>query len=163
LSVYWYELNTRRPPLDDVRVRRALDRAIDKAQIVARITPGGPRPATHYAPHLPRARHAHRAAAARAAGARPFEKNGFAPAAGRGGGAAGGGGVRGGAGGRGGGGAGVPAAHDPLQQRRGAPADRGGGAGHVEGAPRGGRRARERGVEGAARQAAERRVPGGAL
>lgn len=50
LSTYWFELNTKVPPTDDVRVRRALDAAIDKRQIVEKVTRGGQIPATHYVP-----------------------------------------------------------------------------------------------------------------
>jgi oligopeptide transport system substrate-binding protein len=83
LSVYWYELNTRKPPLDDVRVRRALDRAIDKQQIVERIARGGQKPATHYVPDFTGAGYAEQAAADRAAGVDPFADLGFDPAAAR--------------------------------------------------------------------------------
>ncbi len=83
LVVYWYELNTRKPPLDDVRVRRALDRAIDKQQIVDRITRGGQKPATHYVPDFTGAGYAEQAAADRAAGIDPFAGLGFDPAAAR--------------------------------------------------------------------------------
>jgi len=41
LATYYYLINTRRPPLDDVRVRRALAMAIDKREIVEKITRAG--------------------------------------------------------------------------------------------------------------------------
>ena len=41
LGTYYYMLNTKKPPLDDVRVRRALGLAIDKRQIVEKITRAG--------------------------------------------------------------------------------------------------------------------------
>lgn len=50
LSVYFYRLNVRRKPLDDPRVRRALDLAIDKRQLVAAIARGGEKAATSYVP-----------------------------------------------------------------------------------------------------------------
>ncbi|WP_437492415.1 peptide ABC transporter substrate-binding protein [Sorangium sp. So ce1014] len=50
LSTYWLEFNTRKPPVDDVRVRWALNLAVDKQQIVEKITRGGQTPATHYVP-----------------------------------------------------------------------------------------------------------------
>ncbi len=80
LSVSWYELNTRKPPLDDVRVRRALDLAIDKEQIVTRIARGGQRPATHYVPDFTGSGYAEQAAADRARGVDPFAGYGFDPA-----------------------------------------------------------------------------------
>ncbi|EMI28771.1 peptide ABC transporter substrate-binding protein [Rhodopirellula europaea] len=45
LSVYYYELNTKRPPLDDVRVRKALSMAINREQIVREVTKAGQQPA----------------------------------------------------------------------------------------------------------------------
>ncbi len=76
LAVYWYELNTRRPPLDDVRVRRALDLAIDKQLLVDRI---GQRAATHYVPDFTGSGYAEEVAAERAAGADPFADRRFDP------------------------------------------------------------------------------------
>ena len=49
LSVYIYRLNTTKPPLDDVRVRRALAMAIDKRQIV-QILEAGQLVADHIVP-----------------------------------------------------------------------------------------------------------------
>jgi oligopeptide transport system substrate-binding protein len=72
LSVYWYELNTRRPPLDDPRVRKALDLAIDKRQLIDKVTRSGQTPATHYVPDFTGDGYAERAAADKAAGADPF-------------------------------------------------------------------------------------------
>jgi oligopeptide transport system substrate-binding protein len=45
LATYFFRLNTRRPPLNDVRVRRALALAIDREAIVTRLLRGGQRPA----------------------------------------------------------------------------------------------------------------------
>ena len=50
LSVYFYKLNHHRPPLDDVRVRRALSLAIDRTQIVKQVTKGGESPAFSVVP-----------------------------------------------------------------------------------------------------------------
>ena len=83
LSVYWYELNTKRPPLDDPRVRRALDLALDKRQIVDRIARGGQQPATHYVPDFTGAGYSAAAAADRAAGRDPFAGRDFDPVAAR--------------------------------------------------------------------------------
>jgi oligopeptide transport system substrate-binding protein len=77
LAVYWYELNTKKPPLDDVRVRRALDLGIDKEALVERVTRGGQRPATHYVPDFTGAGYAEAIAADRARGADPFAGLGF--------------------------------------------------------------------------------------
>lgn len=46
----FYRLNTRRPPLDDVRVRRALSLAIDRAALVNDVVRGAGRPATTFTP-----------------------------------------------------------------------------------------------------------------
>jgi len=45
LSVYFFRLNVKRPPLEDVRVRRALAMAIDRTQIVEQVTKAGQLPA----------------------------------------------------------------------------------------------------------------------
>ncbi len=45
LSIYFYRLNVARPPLDDVRVRRAIAMAIDRIQIVEQVAKGGQSPA----------------------------------------------------------------------------------------------------------------------
>lgn len=50
VGVYYFTLNTTRPPLDDVRVRRALALAIDRDNIVATVTRGGETPARHFIP-----------------------------------------------------------------------------------------------------------------
>ncbi len=52
LATYWYELNTKVPPLDNVKVRQALNLAIDKQQLVDKITRGGQIPATHFVPNF---------------------------------------------------------------------------------------------------------------
>jgi oligopeptide transport system substrate-binding protein len=51
LAVYWLQLNTKKPPLDDIRVRLALDLAIDKKLLTETISKGG-LPATHYVPEV---------------------------------------------------------------------------------------------------------------
>jgi oligopeptide transport system substrate-binding protein len=50
LAVYFYGFNTRRPPLDDVRVRRALSLAVDRELITSRIVGAGERPACSLVP-----------------------------------------------------------------------------------------------------------------
>ncbi len=50
LGTYYYLLNTRRPPLDNPKVRRALARAIDREQITRVITRSGEEPAYHFTP-----------------------------------------------------------------------------------------------------------------
>ncbi|TWU22051.1 Oligopeptide-binding protein OppA precursor [Novipirellula galeiformis] len=45
LSVYFYRLNVARKPLDDVRIRRALAKAINREQIVEQVTKSGQIPA----------------------------------------------------------------------------------------------------------------------
>ncbi|BET65622.1 ABC transporter substrate-binding protein [Opitutales bacterium ASA1] len=50
LATYIYRFNTRRPPLDDVRVRKALALAIDREAIVERVTRGGQLPAYRFTP-----------------------------------------------------------------------------------------------------------------
>ncbi|ASV74196.1 Oligopeptide ABC transporter, periplasmic oligopeptide-binding protein OppA [Thermogutta terrifontis] len=50
LAVEYYIVNTRRPPLDDPRVRRALALAIDKREIINRILQTGQEPAMSFVP-----------------------------------------------------------------------------------------------------------------
>ena len=50
LAVYFYGFNTRRPPLDDPRVRRALSLAVDRELIASRIVGAGERPACTLVP-----------------------------------------------------------------------------------------------------------------
>lgn len=50
LEIAFYRLNVTRPPLDDVRVRRALSLAIDRQEIVERVTRGGEQPAWSFVP-----------------------------------------------------------------------------------------------------------------
>ncbi|UQA61166.1 peptide ABC transporter substrate-binding protein [Polyangium aurulentum] len=80
LSTYWYELNTARPPLDDVRVRRALDLAVDKRTLAATVARGGI-PATHYVPEIIGGGYAERVKRDRAAGRDWFDmpNHGFDP------------------------------------------------------------------------------------
>ncbi len=49
-GVYFYRLNVTRPPMDDVRVRMALNLSIDRPLIVEQVTQGGQRPAYGYTP-----------------------------------------------------------------------------------------------------------------
>lgn len=50
LGTYFYRLNATRPPLDDVRVRRALGMVIDRDQITRYILKAGQQPALHFTP-----------------------------------------------------------------------------------------------------------------
>ncbi len=50
LATYWYEINTKVPPLDNVKVRQALNLAIDKPQFIEKVTRGRQTPATHFVP-----------------------------------------------------------------------------------------------------------------
>ncbi len=58
-GVYFYRLNTTRPPLDDVRVRKALSLSINREQIINQLLQGSERVATGFVPdglggyHLP--------------------------------------------------------------------------------------------------------------
>ena len=50
LGTYFYRLNTARPPLTDIRIRRALALAIDRRAIVEKILRGGQQPAVALTP-----------------------------------------------------------------------------------------------------------------
>lgn len=50
LAVYWYWVNTKAPPLDDVRIRKALSLAVDRASLVEHITRGGELPMPAFVP-----------------------------------------------------------------------------------------------------------------
>jgi oligopeptide transport system substrate-binding protein len=71
LVTYWLQLNVRRPPLDDARVRRALNLAIDKKLLTETVARGGI-PTTHYVPDSTGFGYAEQGAAERAAGRDPF-------------------------------------------------------------------------------------------
>lgn len=79
LATLWYELNTRRPPLDDVRVRRALHLAVDRDELCRTVLRGGQPAATHYVPDYAGGGYADRAARDREAGADPFAGERFDP------------------------------------------------------------------------------------
>jgi ABC-type oligopeptide transport system substrate-binding subunit len=49
-GTYYYDLNVRKPPTDDVRVRRALNLAIDKRELCERLFQAGQQPATSFVP-----------------------------------------------------------------------------------------------------------------
>jgi oligopeptide transport system substrate-binding protein len=50
LATYWFTFNVKQKPVDDVRVRNALNLAIDKQLLVDRVTRGSQIPAEHYVP-----------------------------------------------------------------------------------------------------------------
>jgi oligopeptide transport system substrate-binding protein len=71
-AVYYYELNVEKKPLDDVRVRQALNLAVDKQLLVDSVTRGGQAPATHYVPDVIGAGYSDAVDADRRAGRDPF-------------------------------------------------------------------------------------------
>lgn len=84
-STYWYEFNVDQKPVDDVRVRHALDLAVDKKAVVERVAKGGQVPATHFVPDFVGGGYAEQSKAERAAGKGRFDGPGhdFDPARGR--------------------------------------------------------------------------------
>ncbi len=52
-ATYFYRFNVTRPPLNDVRVRRALALAIDREMLIKRVTRGEQEPAYNYTPPSP--------------------------------------------------------------------------------------------------------------
>ncbi|MGY8766948.1 MAG: peptide ABC transporter substrate-binding protein [Pirellulales bacterium] len=50
LTIYFYRMNTEKPPLDDPRVRRAINLAINKQEIVEFVTRAGQIPANSFVP-----------------------------------------------------------------------------------------------------------------
>ena len=77
LAIQWYEVNTRKPPLDDARVRRALNLAIDKQTLVDKILRGGELAATHYVPDFTGLGYSAQVKADRLAGSDPFSGPGL--------------------------------------------------------------------------------------
>ncbi len=72
LATYWYEFNINKPPVDDVRVRRALNLGLDKRLLVDTVTRGGQPPATHFVPDITGSGYAKQGEADRQAGRDPF-------------------------------------------------------------------------------------------
>lgn len=52
-AIYYYLLNNKVKPLDDVRVRKALAYSIDRESLVKNVTKGGQKPSYHYTPDNP--------------------------------------------------------------------------------------------------------------
>ena len=52
LCTYYYAFNTRKPPFDDVRVRRAFNMALDKGRLTRHLLGQGQQPASHLVPPL---------------------------------------------------------------------------------------------------------------
>jgi oligopeptide transport system substrate-binding protein len=70
LETYFFRVNTRKPPFDDVRVRRALALALDRETLTSKTLPGGRQPAPTFVPaflagYTPPTRKAYDPAAAR--------------------------------------------------------------------------------------------------
>ncbi|HZO12126.1 MAG TPA: peptide ABC transporter substrate-binding protein [Polyangiaceae bacterium] len=72
LSTYWYEFNTKKKPVDDVLVRRALNLAVDKQLLVDKIGRADQVPATHFVPDPAGSGYSEQAEADRRAGKDPF-------------------------------------------------------------------------------------------
>ncbi len=72
LATYWYEFNTKQPPMDKVDVRRALNLAVDKQELVDKVLLAGQQPATHFVPDFAGGGYADAVQADRAAGRDPF-------------------------------------------------------------------------------------------
>lgn len=51
LSVYFYRINTTKPPLNDKRVRRALALSVDRESLIKNVLRGGQKPAVGMTPH----------------------------------------------------------------------------------------------------------------
>ena len=85
LSTYWYEMNTQKPPVDNVLVRRALNLAVNKQLLIDRITRAGQLVATHYVPDYTGSGYAEQAQRDKQAGHDPFRgpEREFNPARGR--------------------------------------------------------------------------------
>ncbi len=72
LGTYWYEFNVDKVPVNDKRVRHALNLATDKKQLVEKVTRAGQVPATHVVPDFTGFGYAEAAASDKAAGRDPF-------------------------------------------------------------------------------------------
>ncbi len=81
LSTYWYAFNVTKKPVDDPRVRLALNLAVDKRQLVDKVTRGGQTPALHYVPDATGSGYSEMAAENRRTGTDPFSAKdwGFDP------------------------------------------------------------------------------------
>lgn len=78
LSTYWYDLNTRIKPLDDSRVRHALNLSINKIELVEQVARAGQLPALHYVPDAAGGGYQEALLSERGRGADPFQNAGLA-------------------------------------------------------------------------------------
>jgi oligopeptide transport system substrate-binding protein len=72
LSTYWYDFNLKKKPLDDVRVRKALNLAVDKQLLIDKVTRADQTPATHFVPDFAGSGYAEQSEADKKAGRDPF-------------------------------------------------------------------------------------------
>ncbi len=79
IGVYWYEYNTKSPPLDKVEVRQALNYAIDKQEIVDRVLLAKQLPAPGFIPPYVGGGYSDAVKADKDAGTDPFADAGFNP------------------------------------------------------------------------------------
>ncbi len=52
MQTFFFRLNVRRPPFDDIRIRRALALSIDRQTLADKILPGGRQPASSFVPPI---------------------------------------------------------------------------------------------------------------
>ena len=85
IGTYWYEFNIEKPPVNDARVRRALNLALDKRRLIDSVARAGQEPATQFVPDFTGFGYAEHVAELASKGADPFAApaHGFDPATAR--------------------------------------------------------------------------------